>query len=272
MDADPRHREVVDLLRQKEYTTQEDKGVAPEQAVQVTGTKQRYSPGDLLKMGYTAQEINEARAYIREYDALPVTDRAMRRTADTTKGIAATVASAVPMTGEMTTQGVKDIRATQKNEAALDKELEGDARGKELKDRITAVDMDYNPQYTDEDLRGMADGFQPVGDHIVTEYYRPLLEQNNFLPAPCPEKFSPAGQCWQVAPAVGCGYNADAASASCRSDPAHGRIYPDPDTDTSAEYGAGVTHASWTARAYRNSTSASCRTSLPTPALSLIHI
>ena len=155
MDESPRHREVVDLLRQKEYTTQEDKGVAPEQAVQVTGTKQRYSPGDLLKMGYTAQEINEARAYIREYDALPVTDRAMRRTADTTKGIAATVASAVPMAGEMTTQGVKDIRATQKNEAALDKELEGDARGKKLKDRITAVDMDYNPQYTDEDLRGM---------------------------------------------------------------------------------------------------------------------
>lgn len=155
MDADPRHREVVDLLRQKEYTTQEDKGVAPEQAVQVTGTKQRYSPGDLLKMGYTAQEINEARAYIREYDALPLAERAVRRTADTTKGIAATVASAVPMAGEMTTQGVKDIRATQKNEAALDKELEGDARGKELKDRITAVDMDYNPQYTDEDLRGM---------------------------------------------------------------------------------------------------------------------
>ena len=155
MDESPRHREVVDLLRQKEYTTQEDKGVAPEQAVQVTGTKQKYSPGDLLKMGYTAQEINEARAYIREYDALPVTDRAVRRTADTTKGIAATVASAVPMAGEMTTQGVKDIRATQKNEAALDKELEGDARGKELKDRITAVDMDYNPQYTDEDLRGM---------------------------------------------------------------------------------------------------------------------
>ena len=155
MDADPRHREVVDLLRQKEYTTQEDKGVAPEQAVQVTSTKQKYSPGDLLKMGYTAQEINEARAYIREYDALPLAERAARRTADTTKGIAATVASAVPMAGEMTTQGVKDIRATQKNEAELDKALESDARGKELKDRITAVDMDYNPQYTDEDLRGM---------------------------------------------------------------------------------------------------------------------
>lgn len=132
--------------------------------------------------------------------------------------------------------------------------------------RLVCAALDDLSLVHHEDLTGMADGFQPVGDHIVTEYYRPLLEQNNFLPAPCPEKFSPAGQCWQVAPAVGCGYNADAASASCRSDPAHGRIYPDPDTDASAEYGAGVTHASWTARAYRNSTSASCRTSLPTPA------
>ena len=33
-DESPRHRDAVDLLRQKEYTTQEDKGVAPEQAVQ----------------------------------------------------------------------------------------------------------------------------------------------------------------------------------------------------------------------------------------------
>lgn len=184
MDADPRHREVVDLLRQKEYTTQEDKGVAPEQAVQVTGTKQRYSPGDLLKMGYTAQEINEARAYIREYDALPVTDRAVRRTADTTKGIAATVASAVPMAGEMTTQGVKDIRATQKNEAALDKELEGDARGKELKDRITAVDMDYNPQYTDEDLRGMGYSQSEIDEmrsRIAGTVQKTALDKNTSL-------------------------------------------------------------------------------------------
>lgn len=114
--------------------------------------------------------------------------------------------------------------------------------------RLVCAALDDLSLVHHEDLRGMADGFQPVGDHIVTEYYRTLLVQNNFLPAPCPEKFSPAGQCWQVAPAVGCGYNADAASASCRSDPAHGRIYPDPDTDASAEYGAGVTHASWTAR------------------------
>ena len=41
---------------------------------------------------------------------------------------------------------------------------------------------------------------------ILTDYYRPLLEQNSFLPVPCPEKFSPAGQCWAISPAVGDGY------------------------------------------------------------------
>lgn len=30
---------------------------------------------------------------------------------------------------------------------------------------------------------------------ILTDYYRSLLEQNNFLPVACPEKFSQAGQC-----------------------------------------------------------------------------
>ena len=40
---------------------------------------------------------------------------------------------------------------------------------------------------------------------VLSDYYRPLLEQNNFLPVPCPEKFSPAGQCWQIASAVGGG-------------------------------------------------------------------
>ena len=41
---------------------------------------------------------------------------------------------------------------------------------------------------------------------ILTDYYRPLLEQNSFLPVPCPGKFSPAGQCWAISPAVGGGY------------------------------------------------------------------
>ena len=41
---------------------------------------------------------------------------------------------------------------------------------------------------------------------ILTDYYRPLLEQNNFLPIPCPDKFSPAGRCWEISPTVGGGY------------------------------------------------------------------
>ena len=40
---------------------------------------------------------------------------------------------------------------------------------------------------------------------ILTDYYRPFLERNNFLPIPCPEKFSPAGRCWEIAPQVGGG-------------------------------------------------------------------
>ena len=42
--------------------------------------------------------------------------------------------------------------------------------------------------------------------NILTDYYQPLLEQNSFLPVACPEKFSPAGTCWQISPAVGGGY------------------------------------------------------------------
>ena len=41
---------------------------------------------------------------------------------------------------------------------------------------------------------------------IITDYYRPLLERNNFLPVPCPDKFGPAGACWQISSAVGGGY------------------------------------------------------------------
>ncbi len=41
---------------------------------------------------------------------------------------------------------------------------------------------------------------------ILTDYYRPLLEQNHFLPTPCPPQLGPAGRCWEIAPAVGGGY------------------------------------------------------------------
>lgn len=41
--------------------------------------------------------------------------------------------------------------------------------------------------------------------NILTDYYRPLLEQNDFRPIPCGDRFSPAGRRWELAPAVGVG-------------------------------------------------------------------
>ena len=41
---------------------------------------------------------------------------------------------------------------------------------------------------------------------ILTDYYCPLLEKNSFRPISCPEKFSPAGRCWEISPTVGGGY------------------------------------------------------------------
>ena len=40
---------------------------------------------------------------------------------------------------------------------------------------------------------------------VLKDYYRPLLEQNHFIFIPCPDKFSQAGQCWEIAPSVGGG-------------------------------------------------------------------
>ena len=33
---------------------------------------------------------------------------------------------------------------------------------------------------------------------ILADYYGPMLEQNHFRVIPCPDKFSPTGQCWEI--------------------------------------------------------------------------
>ena len=45
-----------------------------------------------------------------------------------------------------------------------------------------------------------------MSSNILENYYDPLLQQNNFIPVKCPEKFSPAGSCWKIAQSVGEGY------------------------------------------------------------------
>lgn len=43
-------------------------------------------------------------------------------------------------------------------------------------------------------------------NNILTDYYSPLLEQHDFKPVRCPDKFGAAGRCWEISPAVGGGY------------------------------------------------------------------
>ncbi len=42
-----------------------------------------------------------------------------------------------------------------------------------------------------------------MSDNILANYYDPLLQHNNFRPVSCPEKFNPAGRCWEIEPSVG---------------------------------------------------------------------
>ena len=164
MDADEKHRELVTLIRSGKGNVayaQRSNAMQPQSVSGAMGSaaapaqqtkRQEYTDAELMEKGYSQQEINEARAYIMDYDAIPLAQRAVRRTANTIGGIVDTAAAALPMTGELAVQGAKDIKATARQESQLRKELEGDARGKELYRLLTDVDMDYKPQYTDEDI------------------------------------------------------------------------------------------------------------------------
>lgn len=161
MDADPQHRQLVRLLRtgkgNKTYA-ERNNAMQPDGSTGAAGWKETgtaYTDAELIAKGYSQWQIDEARQYIAEYDALPDGEKAARRTADTVKGIGGTVAAAVPLAGENLGTALWNTWSTNANERALDKSLAGDERAKQLKDRITAVDMDYKPQYTDEQLRAM---------------------------------------------------------------------------------------------------------------------
>ena len=44
-----------------------------------------------------------------------------------------------------------------------------------------------------------------MSSKILTDYYNALLTESSFIPAPCCEKFSPAGSCWTLSPELGGG-------------------------------------------------------------------
>ena len=154
MDADPKHRTLVSLIRMGKSGV-EDAALGSSTGDNAVKAQKPYTDAELIAKGYSQWQIDEARQYIAEYDELPAAEKAVRRSADTVKGIGGTVAAAVPLAGENLGTAIWNTWSTNANERALDKSLAGDERAKQLKDMITAVDMDYKPQYTDEQLRAM---------------------------------------------------------------------------------------------------------------------
>ena len=155
MDADPKHRTLVSLIRMGKSGVEDAAALGSSTGDNAVKAQKPYTDAELIAKGYSQWQIDEARQYIAEYDELPAAEKAVRRSADTVKGIGGTVAAAVPLAGENLGTALWNTWSTNANERALDKSLAGDERAKQLKDMITAVDMDYKPQYTDEKLRVM---------------------------------------------------------------------------------------------------------------------
>ena len=184
MDADTRHRELVDLMRQKEqdYTSYAQQGTSARAPTAGAGggaytsyaqsgtsrsageekeTKAKYTDAQLRGMGYSQQEIDKARQYLTEYTAYNPAEVFVRRGADTAKGIAATVAAAVPMVGENLGVSIWNEMETRKNWKALREEVRGDTRQEKLLGMLTGGKTTYAQQgstatsmqpYTDAEL------------------------------------------------------------------------------------------------------------------------
>lgn len=164
MDADPKHRELVNLIRggtgeQQPYVqrgnamqAQDGTGaMASAPTTQSTG-KRDYTDAELQAKGYTQTEINEAKAYIRDFDALPAWQRAVRRTSNTIGGIAEEIAAGGLQMGENAVQAVKNSSTTKKNRDALKESLAGDARQEKLFKLVDTVDSNGSPKYSDAEL------------------------------------------------------------------------------------------------------------------------
>ena len=184
MDADTRHRELVDLMRQKEqdYTSYAQQGTSARAPTVGAGggaytsyaqsgtsrsagvekeTKAKYTDAQLRGMGYSQQEIDKARQYLTEYTAYNPAEVFVRRGADTAKGIAATVAAAPLLVGENLGVSIWNEMETRKNWKALREEVRGDTRQEKLLGMLTGGKTTYAQQgstatsmqpYTDAEL------------------------------------------------------------------------------------------------------------------------
>lgn len=144
MDADPKHRELVTLMRigtggqsyaekNNAMQPQSVSGAAASAAVPEKSAGRRdYTDAELLAKGYSRKEISEARQYIADFDALPAGQRAARRAANTIGGIGDTVASSVFLAGETGVQSAKNAAATSSNWKQLQRDVQSDDRQQEL--------------------------------------------------------------------------------------------------------------------------------------------
>lgn len=158
MDADPRHRKLVSLMRagmgEQSYAERNNamqprsvSGAAASAAVPEKSAGGRgYTDAELLEKGYSRKEISEARQYIEDFDALPGWQRAARRTANTIGGIGDTVASSVFLAGETGVQSVKNAAATSGNWTQLQQSVQDDDRQKTLLNLMTGGKTRYAEQ------------------------------------------------------------------------------------------------------------------------------
>lgn len=158
MDADPRHRKLVSLMRAgmggQSYAERNNamqprsvSGAAVSTAVPEKSAGGRgHTDAELLEKGYSRKEISEARQYIEDFDALPGWQRAARRTANTIRGIGDTVASSVFLAGETGVQSVKNAAATSGNWKQLQQSVQDDDRQKTLLNLMTGGKTRYAEQ------------------------------------------------------------------------------------------------------------------------------
>ena len=140
MDADPKHRELVALLRtgkgNKTYAERNNAmqpisvsgAMASAPTAETSTEKREYTDAELLAKGYSRKQIHEARQYIADFDALPDWQRAARRTSNTIGGIVDTVASAPLMAGETAVRSVQNAAETGKNWNELQESVKSDDR------------------------------------------------------------------------------------------------------------------------------------------------
>ena len=146
MDESPRHRELVDLMRMTSNQLETATGIKESDwTTQDAGDKTpKYSNGDLLRMGYTAKEIQEARKYIEDYDGVSMLEKVGTRAFDFVGSWVDSPMGWLIGEGESLAQKANDGESSLKNLDALREEVAGDERQRTLLELIVTGD-ELNP-------------------------------------------------------------------------------------------------------------------------------